>query len=159
MRGSEPGTARQEAERLVVTAVRAARVAAGGAAARVGHPVSCACPVCRTLAAVRDPDPAVVQRLASRAGDAAAGVAGLMRSASAAWRGPEGPAPADDVSRGAAPADDVWRAATRHRHTGPPAQQGDDVWSAATRSTGEPAGRVGNPAGRADPAGEVSDSS
>jgi hypothetical protein len=124
MRGSEPDTARQEAERLVATALAAAQLAAWGAAARVGHPEHCVCPVCRALAAVRDPDPAVVERLATRAGDAAAGVAGLMRSASAAWRDAAAPAPDDEV----------WRVATRDRQTGRPGRPADDVWSAATRS-------------------------
>jgi hypothetical protein len=125
MRGTEPGTARQEAERLVATAAAAAQLAAQAAAARLGHPARCVCPVCRTLAALRDPDPVVVERLATRAGDAAAGLAGLVRSA-AGWRAP---APG--------PADEVWRMATRERHTGRPEQPPDDVWSAATRPAGD----------------------
>ncbi|HEX2771953.1 MAG TPA: hypothetical protein VHN18_05920 [Micromonosporaceae bacterium] len=135
MRGSEPGSARQEAERLVATAVAAAQVAAGAAAARFGDPACCVCPVCRALAAVRDPDPAVVERLATRAGDVAAGVANLMRSASAAR---QGAAPGPD--------DEVWRVATQGRHTGRPGQPADDVWSAATRTTAGQAGQASDPA-------------
>lgn len=134
MREGEPGTARQEAERLVVTAVAAARVAAGGAVVRVGHPPGCPCPVCRALTAVRDPDPAVVERLTTRAGDVAAAVANLMRSATAR-RGVPPP-----------PDDEVWRAATQGRHTGRPEQPADDVWSVATRTTARQAGQASEPA-------------
>jgi hypothetical protein len=131
---NEPGTVRHEAERLVFTALAVARVAAGGAAARVGHPESCGCPVCRTLAAVHDPDPALVEMLTSRAGDAAAGAAALLRSASVGWRTAAAPPPADDV----------WRAATTDdRHTGPPEMPAEDVWSAATRSSVNRTGPTG----------------
>jgi hypothetical protein len=37
------------------------------------------CPLCKVIAAVRDPDPEMVERLASGAGDLAAGVASFMR--------------------------------------------------------------------------------
>jgi hypothetical protein len=121
MRGSEPGAARLEAERLVTTAVAAAQLAARAATSRWGDPDGCACPVCRALSALRDPDPVIVERLATRAGDAAAGLAGLLRSV-ADWRAPT-----------PGPADEVWRTATRDRHTGQPEQPADDVWSAATR--------------------------
>lgn len=48
-----------------------------------GSPECCACPICRTIAALRDPDPDVAERLATGAGDIAAGVANLLRAFSA----------------------------------------------------------------------------
>jgi hypothetical protein len=125
MLGSEPGTARHEAERLVATAVAAARLAAGAA----GYGTAgrcCACPLCRAVAALREPDPRVVERLATRAGDLAAGVAGLLRSASARQEQPTG----------AASDDEVWREATRAGQTGAP-RRPDDAWAAATRADGD----------------------
>jgi len=127
MWGSEPGTARQEAERLVATAVAAARLAAGRAGHGAAGSTCRGCPLCRALAALREPDPRVVEDLATRAGDIAAGVAGLLRSASA-W--PQHARPTGD--------DEVWREATRAGQTGPPRR--DDAWAAATRSDGERAG-------------------
>lgn len=122
MRASEPGTARQEAERLVATAVAAARLAAGGVGHRGAGSTCCACPICRALAALREPDPRAVERLATRAGDVAAGVAGLLRSATAGRQPTR--ATGDD---------EVWREATRAGQTGAPRRQ-DDAWAAATRT-------------------------
>jgi hypothetical protein len=152
MRESEPGTARQEAERLVFTVVAAARRAAGGAGHRDAGPPCCACPVCRALAALREPDPRVVEHLAARAGDLAAGVAGLLRSASARPHGPSGAGPSgagpsggDSASARPHPAgptggdDEAWREATRGGQTGAP-RRPDDAWGAATRTEGDPAG-------------------
>ncbi len=51
------------------------------AASRIGYHIeeSCDCPVCRAIVALRDPDPEVAERLATGAGELAAGVAGLLR--------------------------------------------------------------------------------
>jgi hypothetical protein len=90
-----------------------------------GSPECCVCPVCRTIAAVRDPSPQMAERLATGAGDLAAGVASFLRAVSAAASGtdrpPSGtrpeesdatwPAPEEPVSSGAL--GDVWQAATR----------------------------------------------
>ncbi|MEH0844104.1 hypothetical protein V6U81_17090 [Micromonospora sp. CPCC 205711] len=105
-----------------------------------GTPECCVCPVCRGIAALRDPSPEFAERLASGAGDLAAGIASLMR----AFAAPEGgeashrtpgaataatgrPAPADPD------ADHVWREATRTGHDSASAPE-RDVWSAATRA-------------------------
>lgn len=121
---SDPGTAREEAERLVAATLNAASTAAR----RIGRtrgPVSssplgealpgnlgaladslvdtarsafgvapdpaeyrvannsaecCVCPFCRLIAAMRDPSPQFAERLATGAGDLAAGVASFMRA-------------------------------------------------------------------------------
>ncbi|MBM0232068.1 hypothetical protein JNW91_09450, partial [Micromonospora sp. STR1_7] len=118
MSGTDPGSARQEAERLVATLLAGARLAsagsAGGAYGSLGGLLSgvlghsgtpdgrsggtggfatgsaecCACPVCRGIAALRDPSPEFAERLATGAGDLAAGVASLLR----AFSPPEPPA-------------------------------------------------------------------
>src|SRR5690242_13112544 len=108
-RGPEPnrepevGSAREEAERLVAAAFGAASVAARGlvraanplsgvadAAERLlagggpghvatGSPECCVCPLCRGIAAVRDPDPRLALKLASSAADLASTVAEGLR--------------------------------------------------------------------------------
>ncbi len=77
---SEPGTARQEAERLVAAVLAAATLAANANPQfSTGSAECCVCPLCKVIAAVRDPDPEMVERLATGAGDLAAGVASFMR--------------------------------------------------------------------------------
>jgi hypothetical protein len=169
----DPGTAREEAERLVATAIGAASMAArrigrtrgpvsssplgdalpaglgtladalvdtARSAIGIGHnpadyrvangsPECCVCPVCRTIAAVRDPSPQAAERLATGAGDLAAGVASFLRAVAGGASGPAGsgepgadrpragqpgppwPAPEEPVASGAV--GDVWQAATR----------------------------------------------
>lgn len=69
---------RDEAEKLVTEVFAAASRAAG----EIGGEPGCRCPVCRTVDAVRTPDPAVTARVAGAVGDVASGVAGLLRSLS-----------------------------------------------------------------------------
>ncbi|WP_045744601.1 hypothetical protein [Actinoplanes rectilineatus] len=126
------GSAREEAERLVAALL--ARASSPTAQADVlgllgmvadsvpsgpwstGGAECCVCPVCRAIAAVRDPDPEVAERIATSAGDIAQGVAGLMRAfsslatATAATPAPS-PEPASAFGGQAAP-DDPWAAAT-----------------------------------------------
>ena len=105
MVGTDPGSAREEAERLVATVLAGLRLAGvgmgstgGGSAgpgplgdmisAMFGHRGNLAtgsaecsvCPICRTITALRDPRPEVAERLAAGAGDLAAGVASLLRA-------------------------------------------------------------------------------
>ncbi|MEU8012730.1 hypothetical protein [Micromonospora parva] len=187
MGGTDPGSAREEAERLVATLLAGARLAsagsAGGAFGSLGAMVSgvlghsagadgrsgaggafatgsaecCVCPVCRGIAALRDPSPEFAERLATGAGDLAAGVASLLRAFSPAE--PSAPSPAgqttepnaapsptpaattDDVPPEPAPSapspatgdNHVWRDATRTGHDSQPAPE-RDVWSVATRT-------------------------
>jgi hypothetical protein len=151
----DPGSARDEAERLVAVAIAAARRYTGSAgpfadalAGAFGHqgarpapetpPIAtgsaecCVCPICRTIAAMRDPDPAFTERLATGAGDFAAGLASLMRSLFPNATPAPSPRQRDTPPRGGA-AEDIWRTATRSGDdVGPPAD--GDVWSAATGS-------------------------
>jgi hypothetical protein len=108
---------REEAERLVAAALAAAqRALAGGAGERfaTGSTECCICPVCRAIAAVRNPSPEFAERLATGAGDLAAGVASLLRSFAGTPRPPEPrSAPDDEQSAGTGtPEEDVWAAAT-----------------------------------------------
>ncbi|WP_229400273.1 hypothetical protein [Micromonospora okii] len=182
MGGTDPGSARQEAERLVATVLAAARLAGAGGGSRsgswgslgglvsgvLGHgvgpgradgaghggfatgtPECCVCPVCRGIAALRDPSPEFAERLATGAGDLAAGVASLLRAFASAGdpadrpgEPHDRPGEPDDVTppsprTGAEqpPGDHVWREATRTGHDSQPAPE-RDVWSAATRGEG-----------------------
>lgn len=177
----DPGTAREEAERLVATAIGAASMAArrigrtrgpvsssplGDALpaglgtladalvdrARAafglgpnpadyrfanGSPECCVCPVCRTIAAVRDPSPQVAERLATGAGDLAAGVASFLRAVAGGG--------ADQARSGPPPADAAAGEAAQRPAAGQPGQPWPapeepvapgavgDVWQAATR--------------------------
>ncbi|MEV0807397.1 hypothetical protein [Micromonospora sp. NPDC050200] len=169
MGGTQPGSAREEAERLVATLLATARLTDpgaggdpwgplggilsgvlghGGAASRpagdgggtggfaTGSPECCVCPVCRGIAALRDPSPEFAERLATGAGDLAAGIASLMRAFAPADRGEASHAPTGAAGRAAgsdADADHVWREATRTGHDSPSVPE-RDVWSAATRA-------------------------
>src|SRR6266536_4039483 len=85
--------------------------AAGSARFSTGSADCCVCPVCRVIAALRDPSPELAERLASAAGDLAVGVAGVMRAFSAA------PSARPGADRGAG--DDGWTAATTTGAAGP----------------------------------------
>jgi hypothetical protein len=72
---------REEAERLVAAALAAVSMAAGSTAGfATGSAECCVCPLCKAIAAARDPDPDFAERLATGAGDVAAGVASFLRS-------------------------------------------------------------------------------
>jgi hypothetical protein len=99
-----PGSPREEAERLVAAAVVTASLATRGWLARVGHGAADAaecgvCPFCRAVAAVRDPDPVLVERLARGAGDVAEGVSGVLRAVGDLLR-PAEPAGGPEPDRG-----------------------------------------------------------
>ncbi|GAA1538267.1 hypothetical protein GCM10009827_066720 [Dactylosporangium maewongense] len=73
--------AREEAERLVATALAALSVAANSTAGfATGSAECCVCPVCKAIAAARDPDPEFAERLATGVGDLAVGLAGVLRA-------------------------------------------------------------------------------
>ncbi|MDG4756852.1 hypothetical protein [Micromonospora sp. WMMD710] len=200
MSGTDPGSAREEAERLVATLLAGARLASagstggafgplggllagvlghsgtpdarshGGGGFATGSAECCVCPVCRGIAALRDPSPEFAERLATGAGDLAAGVASLLRAFSPpeppTARAPESSAPArpapapstDDEVPQSAPADrstdtdheHVWRDATRTGHDSQPAPE-RDVWSVATRTADPPAPATTPPVDDAGP--------
>ena len=119
-----------------------------------GSAECCVCPVCRAIAAVRDPSPKTAVRLATGAGDLATGVASVMRGLSAL----SGTRPAK-LTKPARPTrpvfdpDVAWSAATRTtreagRHEAPeedPDPATSDPWTAATRTS---ASRSAQTAGR-----------
>ncbi|MEN3609999.1 hypothetical protein AAH979_10655 [Plantactinospora sp. ZYX-F-223] len=117
-----------------------------GAGFATGDPECCVCPVCRSVAALRDPSPELAERLATGAGDFAAGVASLLRALSSVTdpagrrtgaARTAGPATGDGVTG------DNWAAATRTAPTSPSDPRGtrsadvpgpwrDTVWREAT---------------------------
>ncbi|MFF5227135.1 hypothetical protein [Dactylosporangium sp. NPDC000521] len=111
---------REEAERLVATALAALSVAANSTAGfATGSAECCVCPVCKAIAAARDPDPEFAERLAGGVGDLAVGLAGILRTfgSHAAGSGPGG--------RGTG-------SATEGRDTGSgPGDRGDDAAGSA----------------------------
>jgi hypothetical protein len=105
-----------------------------------GSAECCVCPVCKLIAALRDPSPEFTERLASGASDLAAGIAGVMR-AFASNRSPGDMTGFRDAGRGWAESDggdgdgaddDPWRAATRAAETG---RRSDSVWGNDSRPT------------------------
>jgi hypothetical protein len=113
---------RTEAERLVATALAALTMATRGTEGfATGSAECCVCPVCKAIAAARDPSPQFAERLATGVGDLASGLASVLRafgdtsgSPSAAPEGHDaGEAP---ESHGATPQD--------HDADGPPAAGG-----------------------------------
>jgi hypothetical protein len=120
MNPTDPASAREEAERLVATVLATASSGAlfGAGAARgpiaTGSAECCVCPVCRVIAAMREPNPEFAERVATGAGDFAAGVASLLRSL--ATPPPERPESSTEDSGSRDDGEDVWRAATRASH-------------------------------------------
>jgi hypothetical protein len=95
-------------------------------------PACCRCPVCRAIAAARDPDPEVAEKLATGVGMLAEGAARLLRGVAGAWPPPAArpePAPQPEPEpRPAATAEprpapdpdlDPWAAATAEPDPGP----------------------------------------
>jgi hypothetical protein len=179
---------RDEAERLVAAAVAAASYALRGAGKGGGGPLAglaerflggehatpsgthiatgsaecCVCPVCRAIAAVRDPSPEFVFRMASGASDIAGGITTILRTVSQATARPAPPARHRPPDAGP-----TWRAATHDSAADDeewldpePAAAAEDTdpWHAATRaaaSSPSPAsssGSVSPPAGSGSPA-------
>jgi hypothetical protein len=92
-----------------------------------GSPECCVCPVCRVIAAMRDPDPELAERLANGAGDLATGITGMLR----AFFRPGGHAGVDpEASR---EGDEFFQALRRRVSATAPAEPADDdPWRAAT---------------------------
>ncbi len=85
------GSSREEAERLVAAGLGVVSTALHGGAATAfstGSADCCVCPVCRVIAALRDPSPELAEQLASSVGDLAVGLAGLLRAFSVALSTP-----------------------------------------------------------------------
>jgi hypothetical protein len=109
---------REEAERLVAAAIAAVSVAARGLSGgsgnaerprfATGSDECCVCPVCRLIAAMREPNADLAERLATGAGDLAVAVAGVLRTLG-------GPAPA----AGHQSEEDPWHRATAEEEPPP----------------------------------------
>jgi hypothetical protein len=134
------GDLRDEAERLVSAALAAASFAVrgakdsgllGGRHVSTGTPECCVCPVCRGIAAVRNPSPELVFTVAKGATSVAGGVASVLRAFSAAAPKPAPPRTPRDSGA-------TWRSATRVDDPPAPADEpppaDEDPWSAATRA-------------------------
>ncbi|MFC3988682.1 hypothetical protein [Actinoplanes siamensis] len=98
---------------------------AGGAWA-TGSAECCVCPVCRAIAAVRDPSPETVFKAATGAGDIATGAAGMLRGFSSLAGSVLGERPRRRPS-GAGAARHAPSPEARH------APSPDQAWAAATR--------------------------
>jgi len=127
---------RDEAERLVAAALGSLSMAArglgaGGRPFATGSDECCVCPICRVIAAMREPDAGVADRLASGAGDLATAVAGILRSFGRV--APTQPGPEHDEASGA---EDPWRAATAPP---PPKPMAKKAVKKATKAAAAPA--------------------
>jgi len=152
---------REEAERLVAAGLAAvSRAARGTTGFATGSAECCVCPLCKAIAAARDPDPGLAERLASGVGDLATGLAGVLRAvggvtakgvtaAGVTARGvtakggvgnDEASAPPAVVSGSPSP----WSAATRR--SVPPVAAGGPVPPAAVTGSPVPPVAAGSPA-------------
>ncbi|MDT5031040.1 MAG: hypothetical protein QOC94_1211 [Actinoplanes sp.] len=118
-----------------------ARAAAGHLFAgwSTGGAECCVCPICKAIAAVRDPSPGTAVRLATGAGDVATGVASVLRGLSALSGSRPAPVRPAKAAKPVFDPDVSWSAATRT--TEPPAAEAadpdpatSDPWTAATRT-------------------------
>jgi hypothetical protein len=125
---TDGGDIRDEAERLVSATLAAASFALRGTRAfSTGTDECCVCPVCRGIAAVRNPSPRMMFTVAKGATNVASGIASALRAFSAAVPPPPpAPTPRDPGA--------TWRSATRTEEPPPPPPADDDPWGAATRA-------------------------
>jgi hypothetical protein len=108
--GSHSDPVREEAVRLVTAAVAGLSLAVRSIPGVAEHsfandsPECCVCPICRVVAAMRDPSPELTERLAGGAGDIAVAVANALRGLAKDW---------DQVGSARGRSEDAWRDATR----------------------------------------------
>ncbi len=152
---------RDEAERLVAAAIAAisSTVRAGQPGARdtgsraglaTGSAECCVCPVCRAIAAMRDPAPEFADRLAAGVSDLASGVAAVLRMLQRP--APETPTQRTPESDG----DEFWESLRRKAadaakaaarvSTVDPSADHDDPWQAATTEPAPPPAPAPQPA-------------
>lgn len=117
-----------------------------GAGFATGSAECCVCPICRAITALRDPSPEFAERLATGAGDFAAGLASLLRALSTAndptaadtARDTAGPGAGFAAGPGSAAGEPAQaphpRTAADHGVRSPRQDPGDEVWRGATRS-------------------------
>jgi hypothetical protein len=136
---------RDEAERLVAAAIAAISSAARGfgptnrpgAGLATGSAECCVCPVCRAIAAMRDPNGDLAERLTSGVGDLATSVASIMRVLAARGGRTEAPPEASPAAEG----DEFWESLSRRaaaaakaygRSTPGESTVDDDAWRVVT---------------------------
>jgi len=128
-----------------------------GSVFATGDPECCVCPICRVIAAMRDPRPEVAERLATGAGDFAAGLASLLRSLGSVAGGVPGAARRRGAGQPGTGGDRPESRAGNGSSPGaaggwPAAGSADEVWHAATRAPGEAPGQApGRAPGEAPP--------
>jgi hypothetical protein len=142
---------REEAERLIASVLGSASVAAENLSNfATGSAECCVCPVCRAIAAAREPNPQVAERLATGAGDLASGVANLLRTMARAASdfgsagGPGSAKPAGTAT------EDPWATATRAAAEAEAATT-EKPAPAASGATGKPAPGAAEPAAPPNP--------
>jgi hypothetical protein len=108
---------RDEAERLVTAAM--GMLSAGAHKASnfaTGSPECCVCPVCKAIAAARDPDPEFAEKLSAHAAEFANGLSGLLRAFGGATTPPAASSTAGEPAKDKPkedPGGDAWHRATR----------------------------------------------
>jgi hypothetical protein len=127
-------------ERIATSDSAGSRTAAGEPAP--SSPECCICPVCRGIAALRDPSPEFAAKLASGASDLAAGLTTILRAVNSATARPR-PEPAPPRPPEPGP---TWRAATRTEDwpRPEPAEPDEhaDPWHAATTAAAPPPRKI-----------------
>jgi hypothetical protein len=137
---------RDEAERLIASVLGGASLAADGLSGwATGSDECCVCPVCRAIAAARQPNPNVAERLASGAGDLAQGLASVLRAFSSGFPGSSGSSSGSSSSgsSGSSPSGSSAPAGSTTTATD------EDPWHVATRAAAEAESRA---PGSAEPA-------
>ncbi|MEU7869775.1 hypothetical protein [Dactylosporangium sp. NPDC049140] len=99
-----------------------------------GSAECCVCPLCKAIAAARNPDPDLAERLATGAGNLAAGVASFLRGFSPA-REPGGPASEERGGPAEGPGGSAEEPGGPAEEPGGSAQEPGDSWHAATHKT------------------------
>jgi hypothetical protein len=115
----------------------------GGGHWATGSAECCVCPVCRVIAAMRDPSPDTAAKLAIGAGDLANGVASMMRAFSSITGERPAPRPAKPQP---AKSSDAWSDATRNT--------ADQAWATATNKAADKEEKARDP--ETDPWGAAS---
>ena len=127
---------RDEAERLIASVLGSASVAAENLRGfATGSAECCVCPVCKAIAAAREPNPQVAEKIASGAGDLASGVASFLRTMARAASDIAGSAGAGG-SRGAGGSAGTGDQAGRGG-SGFAGTAAEDPWHTATRAAAE----------------------
>jgi hypothetical protein len=120
---------RTEAERLVATALAALSMATRSTEGfATGSTECCVCPVCKAIAAARDPSPEFAERLATGAGDLATGVASVLK----AFGGASNETGKTEAPKTEAPKTEAPKTEAPPKTPGEAPRESGDVWHDAT---------------------------